>query len=255
MLHCHRVGLGRCNVRVHELATELQLPVYRILVELRTRGEHIATHLSTVPDRFVRELRPLHPVSGRAADHPQAPPEELVVEEAREPRTVSYPPNPRRKPGPKPVVLDGFYFDEYDRVFASRRDGEASVREVACALGIDRSTVRKWAQRGHLEPVRFERDAMVFRVSDVVAARDLIRERTLEVPGLKANIPPFHDNVVTIADAAKAAHVVQPATIRSWIHRGHITPMNPGSRPTLLRGGDVFQVARGAKRASKYPGR
>ena len=72
---------------------------------------------------------------------------------------------------------------------------------------------------------------MVFRVSDVVAARDLIRERTLEVPGLKANIPPkFHDNVVTIADAAKAAHV-QPATIRSWIHRGHITPMDPGSRP------------------------
>ena len=96
---------------------------------------------------------------------------------------------------------------------------------------------------------------MVFRVSDVVAARDLIRERTLEVPGLTANIPPkFHDNVVTIADAAKAAHV-QPATIRSWIHRGHITPMNPGSRPTLLRVGDVFQVARGAKRASKYPGR
>jgi len=242
-------------VRVHELAAELQLPVARILDELRTRGEHVATHLSTVPDPLVRELRQLHPVSECASDHPEGRPKELVAEVARGPRPVSFPQKQRRRPGPTPLVLDGFYFDEYDGTAILRHGGEVSVRDIAYALGIDRSTVRKWVQRGHLEPARFERGAMVFRVSDVIAARDLIRERTHEVPGLKANIPAkFHDHVVRIADAAKAAHV-QPATIRSWIHRGHITPTNPGSRPTLLRVGDVFRVARGAKRASKYPGR
>ena len=242
-------------MRVHELAAELQLPVARILDELRTRGEHVATHLSTVPGPFVRELRRLHPVTEHASDHAEAPRVELVVKAARERRPVSYPPKPRRKPGPMPLDLDGLYFDDYEGKTILRRGGEVSVRDIAYALGVDRSTVRKWVQRGYLEPARLERGAMVFRVSDVIAARDLIRERTHDVPGLKANIPSkFHDHVVRIADAAKAAHV-QPATVRSWIHRGHITPTNPGSRPTLLRVGDVFQVARGAHRACKLPER
>ena len=253
MLHCHIVGCGRCDVRVPELAAELRLPVSRVLDELRARGEHIPTHLSIVPCPFVRELRELHPVSESAPDRSALTPAAARVEAYPEPKPLPRLKR-RRRPGPKPVALDGFLFDEYGKAIATRRGGEASVREVAEALGLDRSTVRKWVQRGHLEPGRVERGVMVFRVSDAVAARDLVRERTLEAPGLQVNIPAkFHDQAVGIAEAAAWAHV-RPATIRSWIHRGHIKPTNPGSRPTLLRVEDVFRVARGAKRARKYPG-
>lgn len=230
------------------------MPASQVLDELRARGEYVPTHLSTVPGPFVRQLRELHPVAERAFEPREAAPQGLRVEPGRQPLPAPLPTR-RRRPGPKPVLLGDFYFDDNGRLLGARRNGEASVRDIAHALGVHRSTVRKWVQRGHLAPVRFERGAMVFSMSDVVAACDQIHARTLDVPGLKANIPAkFHDYSVSIAEAAVWAHV-QPATIRSWIHRGHLKPTNPGSRPTLLRVGDVFQVARGARRASKYPGR
>jgi hypothetical protein len=114
-----------------------------------------------------------------------------------------------------------------------------------------------WVQRGHLTPTGKYRNSNVFDTEEVLSAYEAIRSRSKPArsapssqrPGEfvrpSVNIPArFHDQVVSIREAADIAQV-RPATIRTWIHRGHLQPLAAASsRKVRLRLGDVFKAAR-----------
>ncbi len=94
--------------------------------------------------------------------------------------------------------------------------------------------------------LRQERGSNVFDTETVLDAFDLIaarRQATGQAPrseGLFARsnpadrIPPKHyDAIITISEAARLVQV-SPGTIRSWIHRGHLSPAS-SSKPRRVR--------------------
>ena len=164
----------------------------------------------------------------------------------------TYPPARRRhtrRRGPKRVSFERPFRDEYsdptrDLVYAE----EWSTLDVAHFYDVTTATVRQWVQRGYIVPVRRERQSNVFRGQDVMLAHDDIARRSKSPRGVSANIRPrHHDRMVTVPLAARAVGV-SPATIRSWIHRGHLIPKRESDRRLTVRLGDVFHVARGSRR-------
>jgi len=148
--------------------------------------------------------------------------------------------------------------DDYgDEVTDLRYERELTTRDVADLFRVRQATVRQWVARGYLNPTRRERSSNVFDTDEVCAAVALIvgkRKVTGHVPtshGLLARsnpaerIPTKHyDAIITVTEAARLVQVA-PETIRSWMHRGHLTAAD-GSTPRAvqLRLGDVVDAAR-----------
>jgi predicted site-specific integrase-resolvase len=142
---------------------------------------------------------------------------------------------------------------------------ELTTSDVANLLGVTPATVRMWVRRGHITPIGKYRNSNVFGTRDVLDADDAIRSRTKSVASSRrvgsdrfrwerpaVNIPAkFHDGIVDVRQAAALAKV-RPATIRTWIHRGHLQPL-PSSQPreVHLRVGDVFKAARRDRRPTR----
>ncbi len=138
-------------------------------------------------------------------------------------------------------------WDEYDQPISDLRyEPELSTRDVADLLRVTQATVRQWVARRYLSPIRQERGSNVFDTETVLDAFDLIaarRQATGQAPrseGLFARsnpadrIPPKHyDAIITISEAARLVQV-SPGTIRSWIHRGHLSPAS-SSKPRRVR--------------------
>jgi predicted site-specific integrase-resolvase len=157
--------------------------------------------------------------------------------------------------------------DDWDG--SRRRVGsEVTTSDVAELLNIRPATVRRWVSRGYLSPIGTLGPAHVFRTTDVYAARDAIwkrrratgdarisrdddryspgRHRPMETVAYK-----HWDKAITIDNAAELVEV-RPSTIRSWIHRGHLTPLSSSTpRSTQLRTGDVVHAAR-ARRLPRH---
>jgi excisionase family DNA binding protein len=127
---------------------------------------------------------------------------------------------------------------------------------VAERFDVTPATVRQWVARGHLRPVRRLGVTHVFRASDVFDAYERImrkrkatgqdrrRGRFFMEPRRIDVIPAKHwDAVMTVDDAAELIGV-SPATIRSWIHRGHLaTTASSTRRAVRVRAGDVIRTA------------
>lgn len=154
--------------------------------------------------------------------------------------------------------------DEYgDRISDLRYEREMTTRDVADFLRVTQASVRQWVARGYLSPKRQERSSNVFASDDVFAAFELIaarRKATGHTPRSEGyvagsspadRIPPKHyDAIITTSEAARLVQV-RPATIRSWIHRGHLTPASSSApRAVRLRVEDVVNAAR-ARRLSQ----
>lgn len=152
-------------------------------------------------------------------------------------------------------------WDEYgDQISDLRYGRELTTRDVADLFRVTQASVRQWVARGHLKPTRRERSSNVFDTDEVFAAVDLIvakRKATGQVPPSQGSfarsnpadrIPTKHyDAIITVIEAARLVQV-SPATIRSWMNRGHLTPAG-GSTPRAvrLRVGDVVDAARARK--------
>ncbi|GEL47625.1 hypothetical protein CHO01_27410 [Cellulomonas hominis] len=259
-------------MRVHELAWALGISSRDLVARLRAEGEWVSSHLSSVPAPVVRRYRPQAALADRARDvtaPPTAPATRVV---ATEPTARAAPTEWRRGPhrrGPRPQTLREYrrYGDEYDDIYDTLRyQDRLTTRDVADLLGVTAATVRQWVRRGYLAPVAKQGPSHVFAAVDVRRAHQLISERhrgtgipspdpwharTLrpidQVPGR------YHDNLVTTPDAAVLADV-SPATIRSWIHRGHLTPIRiEGNSRVLLRVGDLMRVARERRLPRRRP--
>lgn len=150
--------------------------------------------------------------------------------------------------------------DEYgDRISDLRYEREMTTRDVADFLRVTQASVRS--------PKRQERSSNVFDSHDVFAAFELIaarRKATGHTPRSEGyvagsspadRIPPKHyDVIITTSEAARLVQV-SPATIRSWIHRGHLTPASSSTpRAVRLRVEDVVNAARARKLSQPVAG-
>lgn len=248
-------------MRAYELARVLGISAQEVLARLRGDGEWVASHLSVIPDPVARRYLP-------AAWQPDS--EYMAVLRSPHRGTAGFtPPRPteplpvwkfRRKPGPRPVTMRQRARDEYDDPIRDLRyEPEISTRDVADLLGVRPGTVRRWVERGYLTPSGKCGASNLFDTREVLAAYDEIASRRRATGELKQGalgrpslrpvdrISPKHYEAVVGVDEAARLLAVSPATIRSWIHRGHIRPL-PSSRPRAVRLllGDV--ISAGAER-------
>jgi DNA-binding transcriptional MerR regulator len=148
--------------------------------------------------------------------------------------------------------------DEYDDPIENLRyEPEITTRDVAQMLGVSQAAVRRWVARGYISPARKLGPSNLFSTRDVLAAHDEIQARRratsqprrehrygVEPRAIDHIRPKHYDAVVDVAEAARLIGV-SPSTIRSWIHRGHLTPSSSSSpRAVRVRLGDVITTAR-----------
>ncbi len=253
-LQCHADTVG--PMRVWELAEQLRIPALAVIDLLRAEGEHVTSHLNHVPGTLVHVVIANAPRPSKTdADYePQPPTKAELAEWARwraerdaETRRMR-----RRRPGPRPVTLSQHWDgddDYYDPDEDFRRQDEASTRDITFYAGVKAATVRQWVKRGYITPIRKERGSHVFNTNDFLTALNAIqrrrsysarprRRRAIRQPAMANNqfeklhrVYPNH--LLTLTQAADIAGLA-PATIRSWIRRGHLKP-HPSSRPRATK--------------------
>lgn len=260
MLRCHAVRVR--TVRVYELARALGTSSSKLISRLRTDGEWVSSHLSVVAPPVANRLLPGNASLGvrkkqerifpRSAQRKAAPAPEPVV------RRLLPQPRRRRRPGPAPLTMQSPDWDEYgEPIDELRYLPEISTRDVAELGGVTQATVRRWVARGYISPVGKLGASNLFSTKAVFAAFDGIsgrrratgkgRRQQSHLAGLRPfeRVHPRHfEAVVDVREAARLINVA-PATIRSWIHRGQLTPITSSKpRAIRLRVGDVIDTAR-----------
>lgn len=263
-------------MRVYELAWALRTDTRVVIDRLRAEGEWVTSHLSTVSAPVSRRLLDDPPPATRTDIEPSiGVPQHLLARNEPVERPSSNVPGPgevararmprfRRRPGPAPLSLKPPWRPEFDdyvdwrgRPDLDQFGDEVTTRDVAEMCDVSQATVRQWVRRGHITPIRKDGNSHVFATYEVLVAHERIESRT-RAPGRTAgeqsfslyafngpSVPAkYHDVVVDIPQAAGLINL-SPSTIRSWIHRGHLTPL-PSSKPhaTRLRVGDVLAAAR-----------
>lgn len=161
--------------------------------------------------------------------------------------------------------------DDYDDPIDDLRyEPEISTRDVADLLGVKDATVRRWVARDYISPVGRLGPSNLFNTREVLAAHEEIRARRkatgqvgredryrVALRPIDRIRPKHYDAVVDIREAARLIDV-SPATVRSWIHRGHLIPL-ASSKPRAIRLhlGDVINAAHSRRlpELSARPGR
>lgn len=248
-------------MRVYELARALGHPSRDVIVRLRADGEWVVSYASVVPEPVVNRY-----LSERA-EPVEAQPLGLVPLEL--PPSHSLPGSPpsaarpparplfRRRPGPRPITTRRSARDEFDDRIDLRSMSELTTRDVAELLGVTPATVRRWVARGYIRPVGKLGPSNLFHTREVLAAHGEIEARhkatgkpraqgpfRVELRPIDRIQPKHYDAVIDVCEAARLIDV-SPTTIRSWIHRGHLTPLASSKPRTIrLRLGDVIAAAR-----------
>lgn len=132
-----------------------------------------------------------------------------------------------------------------------------TTTEAAAAVGVSPSTLRQWVRRGHLKPAGWQGKQRTFTAEAVLAA-DRATDSRNKQPGTVGHrhrdrhylAADGHRgvssaNLTELIDATEAARSagVAPATIRAWVHRGHLHPRGQGGKRLFLRQ-DVLRLAR-----------
>jgi hypothetical protein len=180
----------------------------------------------------------------------------------RRPRPA--PPRRRRPPGPAPVTYEGAWEpDPYDGDLYIdpradlRYQPVLSTRDVAALCEVSPACVRQWVTRGYLTPIGRNGPSAIFETTAVLAtAHDVGRRRKprgtpadrttprvappgVTNPGTPVSTVELHrlarvyPNLVLDTAGAAGLLGVKTATIRSWVHRGHLRPL-PTSTPRSL---------------------
>ena len=140
---------------------------------------------------------------------------------------------------------------------------ELTTSDAAAAYAVTPGTIRQWVRRGHLSPLRREGRTSVFAARDVHDAAMATGQRNIQ-PGGPLGRDRHHvrpagrfltadamHRVVT-AEEAGSLLSLSASTIRSWRHRGLLTPIRHESRTPLYLMADVVSTAR---RAPYHPPR
>lgn len=244
-------------MRVYELARALDESSATVLLRLRADGEWIASHLSVVPAPVLRRYLPAKaapPPPQSVAPIRAATSVASALPSTPSPYALPLRPKRKRRPGPRPITVRGptRWDDEYGPYDSDLRyEPELTTRDVAELLQVKQATVRQWIARGYIQPSGKEGPSYVFDTYEVLKAHDLISARhkaagvlPLVDPRTLQRLRQVHpDALLTIAEAARLV-AVTPATIRSWLHRGHLgRAVGSQARAVLLRLDDVMGAA------------
>lgn len=203
-------------VRVYELAKELG-------VESRT----ILWHLTALDAPAISASSQVHPTAVRAVRERVAA---GIAPSASSGHIVE-----RLSRGPSPR-----FWDDDERPDPSELLGAGRAAREA---GVVPATVRQWVARGHLQRADTTTSGRaLYRRGDVTAAARTASERTRRAPAPQRVDPRLMCRPVTAAEAASIVGV-SPSTIRMWVHRGHLHPVDP-SRPMRFDPMVVLKVAR-----------
>ncbi|WP_158282892.1 helix-turn-helix domain-containing protein [Nocardioides silvaticus] len=264
-------------MRVWELAESLRITTAELLALIEPYDKYVTSHLATIPEMALRAIQSDPPAPTRKfSDY------YWHAEPRPRPRPSPAPPaasrlggNPfsgrrgrlRRRPGPRPVSFEPPY-EEDDHGWGNDPTADLkyepiwSTRDVARYYDVKPATVRQWVARGYLTPEGKEGPSHVFARNEVMDAwADISARRNESGKASSQSWPPSRprglhatdldrlnkvtpESLVTITEAAVMLGLA-PATIRSWIRRGHITP-HPTSTPrrTLVSVADVHAAAR-----------
>jgi len=160
----------------------------------------------------------------------------------------------KRRPGPRPFTRQQPARDEYDDPIDNLRyQPEITTRDVAHLLDVTQATVRRWVARGYIGPVGKSGPSNLLNTREGLDAVDGVEARRkatgrarrkyrnrVELSPIDRIRPKHYDAVLDVGDAARLIGV-SPATIRSWIHRGHLIALASSKPRTIrLRLGDVI---------------
>jgi DNA-binding transcriptional MerR regulator len=209
-----------------------------------------------------RGTRP--PPSPDARPRPPWPRPNSFAQPGRRPRRRPGPAPVTYQRPPEPYYEDDDYAYYSDPLEDLRHEPVMSTRDVADLCGITPAGVRQWVTRGHLTPIDTDGPSHIFNTRDVLAAERAIVARSRHL-GLGAtpvplrpaggplrpsdlggvNRPPGRHTAADLArlmrvypnlvlDTAQAAALLglKTATIRSWVHRGRLTPIPTPDKPT-----------------------
>ena len=196
---------------------------------------------------------------------PSTPAPEAAARQPR-PRPGTRPPLPRRRrrPGPRPVTYqqpwtpedddDDYYTDPREEL---RYLPVLSTRDVAELCEVTTATVRQWVTRGYLTPIGRTGPSNIFATQAVLnAAADITRRRKHRGkpagPAPRRTAPPgvrsrgtrvstvelhrlarVYPQLVLDTSGAAGLLGIKPATIRSWVRRGHLRPLPTSTRRHL----------------------
>ncbi|SQI33800.1 translation initiation factor 2 infb [Rhodococcus coprophilus] len=201
-------------MRVHELAKELGIPSRDLLAQLRHQGEFVKSASSTLRGEVVQRMR-MAPPSGR-------PPYPLPIQPPPRPR----PPAPNKR---TPAVAQSQLI---------------TAVEAGQILGIRPDRIRQWASRGYIQGKGKRGRATLYDRDDLMRAQSETRSRTKDPEVFpKLGISDAYYNRLITTNEVAVLFGVAPSTVRSWIRRGHLTPVRRGNRGWLFKIGLVMIAA------------
>lgn len=250
-------------MRVYELAWKIRVEASVALSLVQAEGEYVTSHLSEVALPVVKRILadpPEPTLPERESDDCLG---EVDWEAVRLRNPALMPGYPRagrrRKRGPARLTrrLPPSAYEECwhrSQPCECRYPDEVTTRDAAEIFRVKPATVRQWVHKGYLKPSGRLGVSNTFLLADLErVTRELgKRGKTPGTPAahqrygfVRTNRLPHHqdERLLTIPDSATLLGL-SPSTIRSWIHRGILTPA-PSSRPraTRIRQGDLVEAA------------
>jgi len=207
---------------VHSLAADLGISSRELLEYLNRTGEPAVSASSTVTARA--ELAARVEFGARAPTRAQ----------------------PARRPAgqpPRPGAADNYWWDDHDPW--SRCPEQVTAEEAALLCGVKPATIRQWASRGYLTPVGQRGRSLLYDSRQLARARDEVRDRNRTGPPLASTARLRSKDLVALVHGDEAARLVgvAPSTIRMWVLRRRLRPLDQPGRP-LFRVEDVLRAAR-----------
>ncbi|MBE1876913.1 translation initiation factor IF-2 N-terminal domain-containing protein [Myceligenerans pegani] len=217
------------RVRVYELARQLDVESKTVLRVLKELGEYVRSASSPLDDHTARA------VSAKISGHPQdqvspARPSRLVHEPTRPGNSLRAPVGAANVPRRTNTRIDP--------------DERLTAEELGKRLLVRSATIRKWASRGYLPVVGNRGRSRLYRYEDARRVRDeaAARRRHVSAPPPIPELRWQRVRPVTASEAARLAGV-SPSTIRTWVRRGHLTPLQADVRPMTFDASSVVRLA------------